>query len=204
MAKFVTRIFPKAGGNKTDCKTVGMEIEKLSKRKGSIGGAISSSGSIPQNWKNWSNPERVIAEKIIRSLSVNLVDTGAVVGPLSPLDPIEQIDDHVKVRFVFEEEGDLVIVIPNEATIPKNVNDMPLENGRVYNQFSRRKVMESVQQEFDTRIEDGSTVPGLSISQKDKIKDLFEELYKKPPQSGARHPTFYTQLGEYSCRQCGH
>ena len=202
MAKFVTRIAPKDNGDRCRSEDIGRQIHGLSAMKDAIKESINTSKDVTPKWENWTGQALVHAKKIVSGLCLNLIGTGNTLGPFSNINDASKIQDKVKVRFVFEEEGELIIVIPHKSTIDHGKNDSPpLNTLEKYNDFSRKKVMKSAEDDFSEEIKK------LNLgSNEKKVTDAFEKVkIKNPdPNNNKKIPTFYTQLGEYSCRQCGH
>ncbi len=201
MLKFVTRIVPKIGPKKAKSQNIGREIEKLSKSMGKFPkGSINKSSDINKKWKNWKGDSLNSAEEIISSLCFDVDDssTNYVLGPVDKKD-VGDIDKVINVKFVFEDEGELIIVIPHITAIETGLHDAPLNHNPVYNSFIRKEILDEARLDFEAELHKRKIDPKTI---KEVLK-AYDAVAKNGPGIGPKN-AFYTQLGEYSCRQCGH
>ena len=202
MAKIVTRLAPKRGAAKCKSQAIGRDIEFLSNRLSSLNPrTINTSSDLSKSWDQISdNAAMQRLKRILEGLSIDVIDdpdNPEVKGP--DLDPSD-LQNYVNVKFLFEQEGELVIVIPHESAIDFGLEDPPLNFDSTYNEFVRHQVMMG-----DARGELRSELlnSGMSEQEADGILEFYDHVAGEPPVGGP-DATFYTQLGEYSCRQCGH
>ncbi len=204
MSDFIVRIAET--GENTDLYPVGMAIDALSSAKQAIkdaGGTIMSSGNLAASWDSWPKEMQDHIEKIYDSMAVSVYGDGADpvdVGPGAG----DQMKTHMTLKFVFEEEGEMVVPIPYAGAIAKGKANAPLKFRSEYNTYVRGQVFQDARPEFVADL--ANTLSHLSQADLDAIAAVYDGVAANGAAQGDNPDndlqTFHMQLGEYNVRQC--
>ncbi|MCA0869666.1 hypothetical protein LCL97_02400 [Seohaeicola saemankumensis] len=202
MSDISVRIAEK-GGQNSKLGPIGEALLDLSSKKQAIvdaGGTISSSSDITPAWETWPDDEKASAEAIYASLAINIYDEHGAVTKVPSGKP-GLVKQHVALKFVFEEEGELVVSIPHSAALGRAPR--PLENREDYIPYLRRSAFAQAKNEFHRALRDDTDLTAGQISQVMYVFDKITAASLRPGQNPSQdRDTFHTQLGEYNMRQC--
>ena len=116
--------------------------------------------------------------------------------------------EHVKLVFVFEEEGQMVVPVPSIKQITRGAANAPLKLPKVYDQFISDNSITQLIEQMKTNSNGGANnvFSAFTKSQWGEVEAVLREAAKVMRDKAKIEPnkskTFYAQLGDYSMRQC--
>lgn len=171
--------------------------------------------SITLPYRKSSNPGKVEVEAIAQGLAIaDIQDTGGgwsrqpTIGP----DDADSVEANLTVRFVFEGNNEVIIVVPSKETLdyglfdgtvnpPGNEHSPPMNEGPYYPQLPEGR--ELLQDFLGRLIEDlgpgSATIDEIEAAGNTIIEALSPDLTGNTP---GKEELFFQQLGAYSVRQC--
>ncbi|MEP2717125.1 hypothetical protein [Pseudophaeobacter sp.] len=190
-------------GQNSDLLPIGTALYFLSQNQGTIagGGPPVFSSDIPDNHTTWPGPMQQKVGEIYNSLAVTVFD-GAGGHTIIPSGDPTQIKAHLKLKFVFEKEGEMVVPIPHLNALERGKSNAPLNFRVDYNSYIRASVFDEVEEDFAAALRESS----LTAAQFTEVMKIYDEIENsgnlEGEVPGEDEETFHTQLGEYSVRQC--
>lgn len=225
MSDFTILITPASGVNKagTDVEKVGKLLDQLAtihltRAPGQPQFHRTSEMAMFNDQKGqWDGPARDAANALIEALSYNLHD-GNNVTTIQHLDTPQPHDVHndLKLVFVYEDEGHMVIPVPNKKQIDRGLADAPLRPALIYSRLNAaetvtalRKTLEDHQMTVggmnpEDRTDEENDLLDLTQAELDTMEKWFRFAADLRAAEVDKDDAFYQQLGDYSVRQCGH
>lgn len=202
MSDITVRIAQKDGQN-TDLVPIGRALLDISANKQAIvaaGGTINSSKDIQPEWESWPAAQKASAESVYSSLAINVYD-GQGGTTIVPSGHPDRVKSHVKLKFVFEEEGEMIVSVPHSAALARAPK--PLENRQEYIPYLRQTTFDHAKSAFFSALSDDTDLTAGQIAQVMFVYDKIAGAGLRPGENPPKDTeTFHTQLGEYNMRQC--
>ena len=205
MTDFSTRV----GGfdNPMPLDTVGEAVRHLGSNREAIsdaGASLHSSADLASNWQTWPLAQKRKVKDIYNAFSIKTFNTDGSAGDEVAPGNGWDVMDHMRLVFVFEEPGDMVITITNKTSLERGYADPPMDfvEGGAYESQVKTKIGKANRDEMSDRIMNilngDAAVTAQIMAQYD---DLFQ--VNNVPTDAENKAVFDLQLGEYSVRQCG-
>lgn len=187
--------------------TVGKAVRHLGENRDTIadaGAGLHSSADLNSNWQTWPVEEKRKVKDIYNAFSIKTYDPdGAAVEEVAPGNGWDAMD-HVRLVFVFEEPGDMVITITNKTSLERGLTDPPMDfvQGGAYESQVKTKIGKANRDEMADRI---MNILDGDEAVTEQIMEQYDDLFQvnNVPTAADNEAVFELQLGEYSVRQCG-
>ena len=205
-------------GKSTDIEIVGKKIRALAKefvQSGISATKIYKTSALDDfdvQESGWDQDAVDLANELFDALSVNIYDNGDIVEVIQHTDsPIQKkIREKVKLIFVFEEEGHMVIPIPSNKQILRGTDNAPLASAGVYTKTNIENVVEFLKEELTLMTQlNGTDLRDVFLNQPNNyttmikaLESIVESVQVNIEQD--KEDLFHQQLGDYSVRQCAH
>lgn len=205
MSNFTTIINNPADHKKeTDVAKIGQAMGVLSEKKSEVLSHSSSSISVLDMNVLKGLPDGTAGKKEAMDICDALAIAPVVGGVKDDAGLIGANDcpgitaSALNVKFVFEDEHSMIVVIPDKGLLDYGLNHAPMEEATSYRAVVQRDIDESFADEMDTLID--SEV--LDETQRAKLKAEMRALVENRNPTLKGEEIFYQQLGAYSVRQC--
>lgn len=205
MTDFTTRV----GGfdHPMPLDAVGKAVRHLGENRAAIadaGASLHSSADLSSDWQTWPATEKSQVKNIYNAFSIKTYGAdGSEDDEIAPGNGWDVLD-HVRLVFVFEEPGDMVITLTNKTSLERGLADPPMDfvEGGTYESQVESKIGKANRDEMTARV---MSVLDGDVDLTGKIMAKYDELFKVDhvPTAAENEAVFELQLGEYSVRQCG-
>ena len=207
MSDFTIKVFQGPGDPvlPSQVKVIGNQLKVLANELPNLikdGATIQTTSSVGDYTGDWTPAAKAAVETLLGSLSYRLWDgdNGRDVGFD---DPAEDVHNHVKLVFVFEEEGQMVVPVPTAKNIERGETLAPLRLPAEYDMLVSEGTASEMGSRLAGAIANSGTLASITQAQRDeivtelgKIADQMREEIKGDT------AVFKAQLGDYSVRQC--
>lgn len=155
---------------------------------------------------SWTNNGNAAAETLFDSLSFRLYNGDVLEREVGHDDPDKNVHDHVKIIFVFEDEGDMVVPVPTAKNVARGELNTPLRLPSDYDALVSEGTASELGERLVGAINNATDGPLSSITpmQADEIAiELGKVADEMRDELNGDVAFFNAQLGDYSVRQCG-
>ena len=219
MSDFTIKVFsgPLDQNKPTDVETVGSQLKILAEQIASM--PESSHPDINRSSKlveydfdanNMNEASETAVETLYKALSFVNWDGDAIKSQHGRQNSatFDKAREDVKLVFVFEEDGQMVVPVPSISQINRGVKNAPLKLPSVYDQFiSDNSItelvakMRTISSGGDNNIFSSFTDPQWADVEA-LLRSAAKAMRDKAEDEPNKSKTFYAQLGDYSVRQC--
>ncbi|GEM_PF-4219176 len=155
---------------------------------------------------SWTSNAQDAAEAIFDALSFVIWNGNTIqkVHDFNEPANVKKVHDHIKLIFIFEEEGQMVVPVPSTKQIERGETSAPLNLPDVYDQLVSVKTVRELNRRLRAA-KAGGTNTVLSSLTEPQLAAVETELQlagEAMRTEANAVDTFYAQLGDYSVRQC--
>ncbi|MEP3847714.1 MAG: hypothetical protein ABJM43_20400 [Paracoccaceae bacterium] len=214
MSDFTIRVFRPTGTAivPTKVQTVGHQLkvlaDELENHPANSGSVVRTSeiGAYDPNAGDWTPTARMAIETLFDALSFTLWNGDTVSREVSHNEPNKDVHDHIKLVFVFEEEGHMVVPVPTKANIARGENLAPLRLPADYDMLVSEGSVTKIEQRLRTLISESEGQSDLGLLSDNQVNTIVAAIGKIADEMRAEIDkdvaVFNAQLGDYSVRQC--
>lgn len=236
MVDFTIKVFkdpdPAAGDNTqpTNLAAVGRALQQLSDDYAEGKGDLAQSEKInhpsavaiydrsTSDWDKYGPDSAKAVDDLYDNLSYTNWDTGSPVDVGHNTTTSVEVEEAVKLAFVFEEPGMMVVPVPCKSNMERGLHAAPLRLPEAYDEVVSEGTIGFLMGIIRTLVVDGNDVPGVSPADKadlvgmsqfvnplekvltDATRQKIKDLKDRPePQKKTQ---FLSQVADYSVRQC--
>ena len=210
MADFTIKVFRPDGDPvpPSRVRAIGNQLaalaEEFEKMKGDgtvILNQTSALDSVTEQVGTWTGDAKDAVELILESLSVQLWNGTEKDRDIPFGDP--EARRAVDLKFVFEEDGQMVVPVPTKKNIERGLKYAPLELPEEYDNLISQKAAVSIANGLAAVINADPGLSSLGSAEKSAIRDHVLAVVDKLRQGiEGDQGIFKAQLGDYSVRQC--
>lgn len=202
MPSIVTRVL------KSTISAIGQNIAALSDKPPAFSDDdehLEQRQAVRLTYKESGRPGSDYMQNICNALAMaEITENGGKWTPQPDVGPkaCAEIEAIADIKFIFENENEKVIVIPNKNALAYALQDPPLKEGAYLRAFARENALE-VKNEVAVRWDDTDADLG---PHKEAVLELIQQAINerfKVLEPDDKLSVFFEQLGSYTCRQCG-
>ena len=205
MSNFTTIISnPVDQHSATDVEQIGRAMGRMSENRSALLGHSNASISVVDMNVLKGLPDGTVGKQEAEEICDALAVAPVVGGVKQDADTIGARDCAgitafaLNVKFVFEDEHTMIVVIPDKGLLDYGLNNAPMEEATSYRAVVQRDIDETFANEMERLID----IHVSDADERENLKIAMEALVatRNPPL--AEENIFYQQLGAYSVRQC--